>query len=80
VARDDDGINPALKFIDEDTLGWVESGSQGLLGDWIICAGIVPELLFISGFEQPGFFASTLRRPAIGQLQARSVCSIPGIS
>ena len=40
VARDDDGITPAVNFIDEDTLGWVESGSQGLLGDWIMRAAV----------------------------------------
>jgi hypothetical protein len=36
VARDDDGIQPDRNFIDETTLGWVESSTQGLTGDWII--------------------------------------------
>ena len=35
VARDDDGITAGVNFIDEDTLGWVESSTLGLTGDWI---------------------------------------------
>jgi hypothetical protein len=36
VARDTDGILPDRNFVEESTLGWVESSSLGLLGDWII--------------------------------------------
>jgi hypothetical protein len=35
VARDDDGITAGVNFIDEDTLGWQESSTLGLTGDWI---------------------------------------------
>ena len=35
VARDDDGITPGVNFINDESDGWVESGSKGLLGDWI---------------------------------------------
>jgi hypothetical protein len=40
VARDDDGIVPASNFIDASGLGWVESSTLGLTGDWIIRAVI----------------------------------------
>jgi len=35
VARDDDGITPGVNFIDDAMDGWVESGTKGLMGDWI---------------------------------------------
>jgi hypothetical protein len=38
VARDDDGIMPDRNFIDAIGLGWVESSTLGLTGDWIIRA------------------------------------------
>jgi hypothetical protein len=38
VARDDDGIHPGSNFVDETSLGWVDSQSLGLTGDWIVRA------------------------------------------
>ena len=65
VARDDDGIVPDRNFIDESTLGWVESSTLGLTGDWIIRAvqgGSVSagELLYSDGWVngQPAAFLS----------------------
>ena len=43
VARDDDGILPDRNFIDEAGVGWAESSSLGLLGDWIIRAVVDAE-------------------------------------
>ena len=40
VASDDDGIDASVNFIDEDTLGWIESASTGVSGDWIMRAVI----------------------------------------
>lgn len=38
VARDDDGLQPGRNFIDDTTLGWVDSGTFLLTGDWVIRA------------------------------------------
>ena len=35
VARDDGNITPGVNFINDVVDGWVESGTKGLLGDWI---------------------------------------------
>lgn len=43
VARDDDGIELDRNFIDASGLGWVESSTEGLLGDWIIRAVVDAE-------------------------------------
>lgn len=52
VARDDDGITPDRNFVEDS--GWVETSTQGLLGDWIIRAvqgGVAPgELVFNDGW------------------------------
>jgi hypothetical protein len=45
VARDDDGITAGVNFIDEAVLGWVESGSLGLAGDWIMRAVVTNQNL-----------------------------------
>lgn len=39
-ARDGDGINAALNFIDANGFGWVKSSLLGLTGDWIIRATV----------------------------------------
>jgi hypothetical protein len=53
VARDDDGIHAGLNFIDDETLGWVESGTLGLLGDWIMRAAVTNQNLEVAnlGFD-----------------------------
>ena len=38
VARDDDGLQPGVNFIDDTTLGWVDSSVFLLTGDWVIRA------------------------------------------
>ena len=40
VARDDDGIVPGRNFVQASGLGWVESSTLGLTGDWILRAVI----------------------------------------
>jgi hypothetical protein len=43
VARDDDGIETDRNFLLGNGIGWVESSTEGLLGDWIIRAVIDAE-------------------------------------
>jgi hypothetical protein len=43
IARDEDGITVQHNFIEVAGLGWVESASQGVTGDWILRLVLVPE-------------------------------------
>jgi hypothetical protein len=43
LARDDDGITAGVNFIDDESDGWVESGSKGLMGDWIMRAAVTAQ-------------------------------------
>jgi hypothetical protein len=43
VARDDDGISAGVNFIDDQADGWVESGTKGLMGDWIMRAVVTSQ-------------------------------------
>jgi len=49
VARDNNGITPAVNFIDDEISGWVDSGSKGLMGDWIMRAVVTNQNLETSG-------------------------------
>jgi hypothetical protein len=51
VARDHDGTVPGRNFIYNDGGAWVDSTTQGITGDWIIRASVVPDLVFEGGFE-----------------------------
>jgi len=51
VARDHDGTVPGRNFIYNDSATWVDATTQGVTGDWIIRASIIPEAVFDSGFE-----------------------------
>ena len=51
VAREHDGTVPGRNFIYNDSPAWVDSTTQGVTGDWIIRASIVPDVLFKSSFE-----------------------------
>jgi len=51
VARDHDGTVPGRNFIYNDSATWVDATTQGVTGDWIIRASIIPEAVFNSSFE-----------------------------
>jgi hypothetical protein len=51
VARDHDGTVPGRNFIFNDSTTWVDATTQGVTGDWIIRASIIPEAVFNSSFE-----------------------------
>ena len=51
VARDHDGTVPGRNFILNDSLIWVDATTQGVTGDWIIRASVIPQVVFNSGFE-----------------------------
>jgi hypothetical protein len=51
VARDHDGTVPGRNFIFSDSVTWVDATTQGVTGDWIIRASIIPEAVFNSSFE-----------------------------
>lgn len=42
IARDGNGITPARNFIYAQGLGWFDSATLGVTGDWIIRAGVQP--------------------------------------
>lgn len=51
VARDHDGTVPGRNFIYDEGGNWADATTQGVPGDWIIRAIVVPQVLFESGFE-----------------------------
>jgi hypothetical protein len=51
VARDHDGTVPGRNFILNDSAVWVDATAEGVTGDWIIRASIIPEAVFNSSFE-----------------------------
>jgi hypothetical protein len=51
VARDHDGTVPGRNFIYNDSTTWVDATTQGVTGDWIIRASIIPEAVYNSSFE-----------------------------
>jgi hypothetical protein len=51
VARDHDGTVPGRNFIYTDAATWVDATAEGVTGDWIIRASVIPNTLFLSGFE-----------------------------
>jgi hypothetical protein len=51
VARDHDGTVPGRNFIRNDSAVWVDATAEGVTGDWIIRASIIPEAVFNSSFE-----------------------------
>jgi hypothetical protein len=51
VARDHDGTVPGRNFIYTDDPAWTDSTTQGVTGDWIIRASVIPDLVFEAGFE-----------------------------
>jgi len=51
VARDHDGTVPGRNFIFTDSADWVDSTTEGVTGDWIIRASVIPNLVFESGFD-----------------------------
>ena len=51
VARDHDGTVPGRNFIYDEGGNWTDATTQGVPGDWIIRASVVPQVLFESGFE-----------------------------
>ena len=51
VARDHDGTVPGRNFILNDSAVWVDATAEGVTGDWIIRASIMPAPIFSSGFE-----------------------------
>jgi hypothetical protein len=60
VARDDDGITAGVNFIDEQTLGWVDSGSLGVTGDWIVRAAVTNQDLETASLGYDDWDAITL--------------------
>jgi len=60
VARDDDGITPGVNFIDEDTLGWLESSTLDLTGDWITRAVVTNQNLETSALGHDNWDELTL--------------------
>lgn len=51
VARDHDGTVPGRNFIYTDDPAWVDATTEGVTGDWIIRASVIPDIVFDSGFE-----------------------------
>jgi hypothetical protein len=51
VARDHDGTVPGRNFILNDGAVWVDATTEGVSGDWIIRASILPQTVFSSSFE-----------------------------
>lgn len=51
VAGDHDGTLPGRNFIYTDSGTWVDATTEGVPGDWIIRASIVPVLMFEASFE-----------------------------
>lgn len=57
-ARDGDGINSALNFIDAQGIGWVQSSLLGVTGDWIIRATVNAATTYTVGGNVSGLTGS----------------------
>jgi hypothetical protein len=72
LAADADGITTGRNFIDASGLGWVESSTLGLSGDWILRSSVGPVAPHVPGLSLVASLLLALGLGAAGGMTARS--------